>query len=512
MKVNKAVGNARGVTLLEMLIALVVMASVAVGVAQLSNKAGEDAEISVIAAHTRAVGDAANAYIKDNYGAIAAIATATQPVLIRVQDLVTAGNLQPGFSLTNGRGQSTCVLVLQPSAYKLNGLVVTEGGEAFDDLALAQLAATIGGAGGAIYSTDASTVRGAIGGYEFAIGAFANANHLAQRCDGTGGAVAITQGHAAMALWYADGPGNESTLYRDEVPGNPQLNTMNTPILFGASAVQVEGAACSPRGALARDALGSVLACESDVWRKAGSTFWRDPVETAAGLGTCDATQRGFTRAVLTPTVGTGPRAYTCDGTGSWAAIGVDDSGNIRVDGTAVINRLAGSLEISEIAVEDAACVRNGSIAREVDGKFLSCQGGIWKGAGGGGESGMYAYFNAGSCPDGWRAANGTNGTVDLRGEFIRSWDAGRGVDPGRALGSAQLDALQQITGTFHNFEEPFGSGWGAFAGSSPGSRWYGGSYYPSAPVYMTFDSARVTRSAAETRGRNVALLACMKE
>lgn len=30
----------------------------------------------------------------------------------------------------------------------------------------------------------------------------------------------------------------------------------------------------------------------------------------------------------------------------------------------------------------------------------------------------------------------------DLRGEFIRGWDHGRGIDPGRALGSLQMDAL----------------------------------------------------------------------
>lgn len=35
-------------------------------------------------------------------------------------------------------------------------------------------------------------------------------------------------------------------------------------------------------------------------------------------------------------------------------------------------------------------------------------------------------------------SANGANGTVDLRGEFIRGWDGGRGVDSGRALASWQ--------------------------------------------------------------------------
>lgn len=401
MKLNKAMDNARGVTLLEMLIALVVMASIAVGVAQLSNKAGEDAEISVVAAHTRAVGDAANAYIKDNYGAIAAIATATQPVLIRIQDLVAAGRLQPGFSPTNGRGQSACVLVLQPSSYKLTGLVVTEGGEAFDDIALGQLAATIGGAGGAIYSTDTSTVRGAIGGYEFPIGAFANGNHLSQRCDGSSGAVAITQGHAAMALWYADGPGNESTLYRNEVPGNPQLNTMNTPILLGVGSVRVEDDACTVPGAIARDAEGAVLSCISNAWKRAGSSVWREPVDTFASLPVCDAAALNHTRIARIPSTGVGARAYTCDGAGNWRALALDDTGNLAVPGKATVNQLDGNLQVTSVAVEGGACAAVGRIAMSSAGDILTCKAGVWTGTKSALSCTTVAGTNGVACPAG---------------------------------------------------------------------------------------------------------------
>ncbi|END55349.1 phage Tail Collar domain protein, partial [Escherichia coli MP020980.1] len=67
--------------------------------------------------------------------------------------------------------------------------------------------------------------------------------------------------------------------------------------------------------------------------------------------------------------------------------------------------------------------------------------------------------------PTGWLKCNGaafsaeeypelakaypTNKLPDLRGEFIRGWDDGRGVDSGRALLSAQSDTLQNITGSF---------------------------------------------------------------
>ncbi|GAB0818454.1 hypothetical protein LL13F56_26710 [Escherichia coli] len=65
--------------------------------------------------------------------------------------------------------------------------------------------------------------------------------------------------------------------------------------------------------------------------------------------------------------------------------------------------------------------------------------------------------------PTGWLKCNGapfsaeeypelakaypTNKLPDLRGEFIRGWDDGRGVDSDRALLSEQGDAIRNITG-----------------------------------------------------------------
>lgn len=108
--------------------------------------------------------------------------------------------------------------------------------------------------------------------------------------------------------------------------------------------------------------------------------------------------------------------------------------------------------------------------------------------------------------------ADGSGGTLDLRGAFIRGIDAGRNLDPGRSLGSFQQDALQRLTGSFSNMEEPFAWGSGIFYGGPAQYGWYGGTGYPSAPRVMNFDSARVARSASETRPSNVALLPCMKQ
>ncbi|MBD8671619.1 phage tail protein [Pseudomonas lurida] len=109
-------------------------------------------------------------------------------------------------------------------------------------------------------------------------------------------------------------------------------------------------------------------------------------------------------------------------------------------------------------------------------------------------------------------AANSTR-LPETRGEFLRGWDHGRGVDAGRGLGSYQLDALQNITGN-----------WSAFQATSVGQSHSGafrgtGSYsFPqptgtvvNGPVSVNFDASLVARTSTETRPRNLAVMWCIK-
>ncbi|NNR10512.1 phage tail protein [Escherichia coli] len=127
--------------------------------------------------------------------------------------------------------------------------------------------------------------------------------------------------------------------------------------------------------------------------------------------------------------------------------------------------------------------------------------------------------------PTGWLKCNGaafssemypnlakaypTNKLPDLRGEFIRGWDDGRGVDNGRNLLSAQSDAIQNIVGTFGRtqlFKDTLNSG--PFSqtdsilsvGLQPTEiiEGYGASVW-------TFDASRSVRTASETRPHNIA-------
>jgi microcystin-dependent protein len=104
----------------------------------------------------------------------------------------------------------------------------------------------------------------------------------------------------------------------------------------------------------------------------------------------------------------------------------------------------------------------------------------------------------------------------DLRGMFTRGWDSAGGTarncDPGRAFGTTQQDALQDITGTFRSFDRNDATGTtGAFCTYN---RW-NTSLCPAGP--NTWGScnclvvSNVARTANQTRPMNVAMLPCIK-
>lgn len=90
----------------------------------------------------------------------------------------------------------------------------------------------------------------------------------------------------------------------------------------------------------------------------------------------------------------------------------------------------------------------------------------------------------------------------ELRGEFIRGLDSGRGVDPGRALGSAQGDLVKDhkhmfdvatVTGSYSTYN-------GRLAQAQDGSGSFTSGYIGQSQA----------SGGAENRPRNVALLPCI--
>lgn len=128
------------------------------------------------------------------------------------------------------------------------------------------------------------------------------------------------------------------------------------------------------------------------------------------------------------------------------------------------------------------------------------------------------------AAPAGWLKCNGASFSAttypvlaqsyptlklpDLRGEFLRGWDDGRGVDTSRVLLSAQSDAIRNIAGTAN----PVYTGTGSSASGAMTTTVNTGTVsIPSASGgsqaanTLGFDASRVVPTAAENRPRNIA-------
>lgn len=141
---------------------------------------------------------------------------------------------------------------------------------------------------------------------------------------------------------------------------------------------------------------------------------------------------------------------------------------------------------------------------------------------------GMVGTFAMNTAPTNWIKCNGAaisrstyaklfekigttfgvgNGTTtfnlpDLRAEFVRGWDDGRGVDPSRVFGSAQAESVNTA-----GYQLREASATWASAGNALGSSvaYFDNANIPSYGTNMTLFGG------TETRPRNIALLYCIK-
>lgn len=409
-----------GFTAIELMVVLIVAVGALTWGGDAYNTYIDNLENQSAAQHASKVRDAAQKYIKDNNASIQAVATATAPASITIAMLQSTGNLDPSFGATNSFGQSYSIKVLQPTAGKLQALILTAGGSAIPELSIRRIAQLIGAQGGYVSSANTAVATGSYSTWSTPL-------------PGNYG-VSPGAGHLAVALFFADSGTVSDYLYRNAVSGRADLNTMNTPIIM--SSVQTSGNACTDTGAIARDTNGAVLSCQGGTWKSQGSAYWQDSVANYAGLPACTASIAWSTRVAQVPTVGTGPRAYTCDGF-VWQPLGVDNSGNllipgaltvsggatfngamtlgnaaadaITINGTATANNgltigngtaatASNTLVVNRTATEGGACSPNGAVARDAVGLLLSCQSSVWRGLGGSGFNGLYTVAFNGSC------------------------------------------------------------------------------------------------------------------
>jgi phage-related tail fiber protein len=122
--------------------------------------------------------------------------------------------------------------------------------------------------------------------------------------------------------------------------------------------------------------------------------------------------------------------------------------------------------------------------------------------------AGAVMAFYRSTPPTGWLECNGQSAaaypnlvaigvitTPDLRGFFVRGWDNSRGIDPGRALGTAQEDAFEAHSHGFLTKEN----------GTGGSAAWNG---QPDTRLFYTNTTAT---GGTETRPKNIALMYCIK-
>ena len=372
----------RGVTLIEMLGALAVGTSMLSGLVFWIDTSLEDTKSQQAALYQQRFTSGVDKFISDPVwnAFIKTNATTAVPVKVQVANL-TAGNFLPaGTGTTNSYNQTPCGLIYYNSATnRIDALLTTEGGEPIPEKQLGYVASNAGDGAGYVSTTTPTLAKGAYGGWETPLAAYTDGT-ATKNCSGT----AATGGRlATMVFQEASGSLQSEFLYRDSVPGRPDLNTMNTPVIMSDSTIQTVGNACTTNGAIGRNADGAVVSCVNLIWKTGGSAYWADPVANWSAITAlaCTAAEAGQTRVVRTATVGAGPRAYTCNGAGSWQPLALDDAGNIVISGTATINAMNGNLQITASGNENVGCVGEGRIAvsTTTSGLILSCQSGVWK-------------------------------------------------------------------------------------------------------------------------------------
>lgn len=324
-----------GITLVEVIGAIAIASIMLLGISTAMDNVVEDSKGQQASLYQSQVTAAARKYMAANYAQLVTDTASGATVAVPVAALQTGSFLSGSFASANAYGQVACILVRKNASAsppaKLDAMVVTYGGQAMPEKDIPQVALNAGVEGGYISKRSPAMAQGAAWQID-------TTPYRGVAC-GSGAAVlsgnAVDGGHLASALFY-DGPGQLSTdfVYRDAVPGHPELNQMNTPLLMAQDALVTKGAECGSSPALAIDSTSrGMLVCGADgLWKDAAPSSWKDPVANYTDLP-ASGNQRGDVRIV------TGlSRAFSYDGS-NWVALAVDQNGNLSVPGSLTVGQ-----------------------------------------------------------------------------------------------------------------------------------------------------------------------------
>ncbi|RBB97365.1 shufflon system plasmid conjugative transfer pilus tip adhesin PilV [Pseudomonas sp. MWU12-2115] len=290
------------------------------------------------------VTEAAGRYIKDNYAAVSALATPTTPALITLDMLRNTGYLPAGFADQNAFGQSYNVLAIEPTPNKLQSLVVTRNGDPINELSMIDIAKQIGAQGGYISTLNASVATGSFGGWSTSLAPY-------------GGSTG--SGHLASALFFEDGALVNDYLYRNAVPGHPEVNEMNTAINMKGNNLNNAGVVNAQTANISGNADIAGETYTGGWFRSRGDTGFYNEKHNGGWY----MTDPGWVRSYADKGVLTG---------------GEMRAGKLTSTGRAEVGEY---LQLGGVAAENTACSPNGLLGRDASGMGLFCKDGLWKGS-----------------------------------------------------------------------------------------------------------------------------------
>lgn len=365
----------RGIAMIELLGALAIGTMILLGLSTMMDGSVDDMKGQQAGYYQSQVAAAAEKYISANAATLQGLTpTAATVATVSLAQLKTGRFLPGGMAATNVYRQTPCVLVRQPDPAgapgKFDVLVVTTGGGAIPEKDLPAAAMNAGPGGGYISTGDTANAKGATW----------SLNTSAYRSTACPSASALSGGAAdgghLVSNLFTDGSGMLSTdyLYRNAVPGHPELNRMNTPIRMANAALVSNGASCLNASGVAEPGVAldsgtrALLTCSSGgVW--SSYSQWKEPVSTYASLPSGSV---GDVRMVTSLA-----RAFMYDGS-SWRPLAIDQDGNFDVPGRITTTTLDASQDITARQVAASQNISaGGTITASGD---ISSGGSMWAG------------------------------------------------------------------------------------------------------------------------------------
>jgi microcystin-dependent protein len=363
------------------------------------NNISKSMDQAVVADQMKIISRAAREYTRTNFSTLAAATNPTTSKKLSVQQLVSSNYLPQGFANTNIWGQNYEVWIAQPNDGNLQPLVLTQGGDKlapeFGTLEIPQTARKIGAMGGFI---PAISTTGAPVSPQKAQGVAGGweVNLAAHGIPSPG------PGHLVALAEFTSVEDPSVYLHRKKIIGRPELNRMETNLSLSDNDIE-------------------------DINKLTASNIHAEKVALSDGQITGAGAIQFESHEKADFSCSASPEE-------NGQLFLVDDEG-LYICRKGELTRIHDDANFIGAPVGSVIAWAGDTTPPE---DWLECDGSTFSAA-------QYPLL---------KKVLGGNTLPDLRGEFIRGWDHGRGVDIGRAIGSWQKDQNkrhQHADGLYHD-------------------------------------------------------------